>query len=94
MKFSASVVEGIKEFIRTILLGEIPVLIAVLAIVKAGINIDIGLFLIQWNVALAAFVAGTIGVIQTSGMSALDKWLHLEDVKTPLDLKSLDSLKK
>lgn len=94
MKFSEPVVEGIKQFIRTVFLGEIPVLIAVLAVIKGGINIDIGTFIIPWNIALAAFVAGTISVLQTSGMSALDKWIHLEDIKTPLDLTSLDSLKR
>lgn len=86
------VVEGIKELTRTFILGMIPVLVGVLAIIKAGINVELGTFIIQWNVALAVLVAGVIGVIQTAIMSGIDKWLHENDVKTPLDLRGLDRL--
>lgn len=87
------VLEGLKEFIRTFALGEIPVLIGVLAIVKSGIDIQVGGFRINGILALAVFANGTITVVQTSLMSAADKWLHKSDVKTVLDLEGMDSLK-
>lgn len=94
MNLSKPLVEAIKEFARTFILGEIMVLIAVLGIVKSGINVEIGTFVVQWNVALATFASSTIGVVMTALPSAVDKWLHEKDVKTPLDLKSFDALKK
>lgn len=36
-----------------------------------------------------AVTAGAIAVLR-----AIDKWLHASDVKSPLDLRSLDILKK
>lgn len=94
MKLSSPVLEGLKEFIRTVVLGEIPVLIGVLSIVKSGIDIEVGGFKVNGLLALAVFVSGTISVIQTALMSGLDKWLHKSDVKTVLDLTSMDTLKQ
>lgn len=82
--------ESLKEGLRTFLLGEIPVIIGVLAIIKSGINVELGTFIISWNVALASFIVGTIGVFQTALASAVDKWLHIKDIKTMFDLRGLD----
>lgn len=91
---SNELVEAVKEFLRTFMLGEIPVLSAILLFIKSGINVEVGTFNINWIVALAMLVSGTIGVFQTALMSAGDKWLHEKDVRTVLDLKGLDALKK
>lgn len=88
-----AVVEGLKEFIRTLLLGMLPVFGAVLLFIKSGINIEVGTFNINWMIAVAMLVSGFLGVFQTALMSAADKWLHKTGVETPLDLKALDSLK-
>ena len=94
MKLSKELTEAVKELIRTFILGEIPVLIAILGVIKSGIDTEVGGFFVKWILVLAILTAGTLGVLQTALMSALDKWLHEKDVKTPLDLKSLDILKK
>ena len=94
MNISNEIVEAIKEFLRTFMLGEIPVLSAILLFIKSGINVEVGTFNINWIVAAAMLASGTIGVFQTALMSAADKWLHEKDVRTVLDLKGLDVLKK
>lgn len=94
IKLSEPLLEAIKEFIRTFILGVIPIVGAVLLFIKAGIDTDNGTFNINWVGALAVLVAGVIGVVQTALMSAFDKWVHKNDIKTPLDLESLDSLKE
>lgn len=93
MKLSASAVEATKEFIRTMVLGEIPVIVAALGVIQVGIKTD-GTFDIKWMIVLAILAGESIGVLKTSLMSAADKWLHENDVKTPLDLKGMDTLKK
>lgn len=87
-------IEALKELTRTFILGMVPVLGGILLFIKSGINVEVGGFNINWMVALAMLVAGAIGTLQTALMSALDKWLHENDVKTVLDLKSFDSLTK
>lgn len=94
MNLSEPLVEAVKQFLRTIVLGMIPVIGAILLFIKSGINVEVGSFNINWAIALAMLVSGFISVVQTSLMSALDKWLHEKDIKTPLDLRSLDVLKK
>lgn len=91
---SNQLVEALKEFLRTIILGEIPILGGILLFIKSGIDITVGTFNINWMIALAMFVSGTIGVVQTALMSAADKWLHVNDVKTVLDLEGLNRLKQ
>lgn len=91
---SKAVVEALKEFIRTLVLGMIPVLVGALAIVKLGIDVEVGGFSIRWILVLAVLASGFVSVVQTALMSAGDKWLHSNDIKTILDLKSMDSLKK
>ncbi len=68
-------------------------LITVLGVVAAGINKELGLFLIQWNVAGAIFVAETIINIKLALASAADKYIHKSGVTTALDFNSLDKLK-
>lgn len=87
-------VEALKELLRTFVLGLIPVLILTLGVVVSGIDTEAGTFNIAWPVALAVFLAGAITVIQTSVMSALDKFMHKHNIDMPQDFKSLDSLKK
>lgn len=91
---SDQLVEALKEFIRTLILGMIPVASGVVLFIKSGIDVEVGTFNINWIIAWAMTVAGFLGVVQTSMMSALDKFLHESKVKTPLDLKPLDALKK
>lgn len=91
---SAAFVEALKQFLRTLVLGFIPILGGVLLFIKSGIDTDLGTFNIKWLIVLAMLASGMIGVIQTALMSGFDKWLHEKDVKTPLDLKSMDSLKE
>ena len=87
------VIAAIQEGLRTFLIASIFVLIGTLGIVKGGINVELGTFVIEWNLALAFAVSGTITNIQTALGSALDKFLHKIGVETPLDLKSLDKFK-
>jgi hypothetical protein len=94
MKLPEAVVEGIKEFIRTFILGMLIPIGAALGVIQAGINVELGTFLIQWNLALAVLASGAVGSLNTAIASAFDKWLHEKEIKTPLDLKSLDVLKK
>lgn len=94
MSFSQPVIEGFKEFVRTMILGLVPVVGAILLFIKSGINVEVGSFNINWMIALAMLVSGFIGVMQTAIMSAFDKWLHKIDVRTPLDLRGMDSLGK
>ncbi len=91
---SEAKVEALKQFIRTFILGEVWTIAAVLTVIATGINKELGTFMIPWNVALAIFVAETIVNLKTAITSGADKWLHTKDVSTPLDLRSLDSLKK
>lgn len=86
-------IEALKELIRTFILGELLVLIGVLGVIYSGINQQLGTFVIEWNVALAVLVGGSITNLQTALAAAVDKFLHEHDVKTPLDLRGLDSLK-
>lgn len=83
---SKEIAESIKTFIRTLVLGLIPVISAVLLFIKSGIDIEVGAFNINWIIALAILSSGFIGVVQTALMTAVDKWLHEKDVKTPLDM--------
>lgn len=87
-------VSSVQEGLRTFIIGEIFVVIAVLGIIKAGINVELGTFVIAWNVAGAVAASASIVNLQTAIGSALDKFLHKNDVSTPLDLKFMDSLKK
>lgn len=94
MSLSKPVIEGFKEFIRTMILGFVPVIGAILLFIKSGINVEVGSFNINWMIALAMLISGFIGIVQTAIMSGFDKWLHENDVKTPLDLRGMDSLGK
>lgn len=94
MKLSTQFVEALKEFLRTVVLGLVPALVASLGIIWNGIDTDAGTFDIAWNLVAAVFAANAIVVFQTSLMSALDKFLHKNKIETPLDFKSLDALKK
>lgn len=94
MKLSSATVEGIKEFFRTLILGMIIPIGSTIGIIKAGVNVDLGTFGIQWNLALAILVSGFLGSLQVALPKALDKWLHKNSVSTPLDLTRLDSLKE
>lgn len=87
-------VSAIQEFLRTLIIGEIFVLMEILGIIYLGINQELGTFIIQWNVALAVFVAQTVLLVKVSLGSALDEYLHKQGIQTPLDLQSLDALKK
>lgn len=89
-----SVVEALKELVRTFILGMIPVFITVLGVINTGIDVKVGGFSIQWILVLSVMTSGVISVIQTALMSAADKWLHENKVRTPLELKGMDSLKK
>lgn len=87
------IISAIQEGMRTFVIGEIFVLIAVLGVVKSGINTELGTFIIAWNVAGAVLASGSIVNLQTALGSAIDKFLHKSGVQTPLDFKSLDNLK-
>lgn len=87
-----ALLEGVKELIRTVILGMVIPVGAVLIVIKAGINVDLGTFLIPWNIAGAILASGFIGSLQTAIPSAVDKWLHKSDVKSPLDLRGLDTI--
>lgn len=89
---SKQLIEALKEFLRTFVLGQIPAVITTLGIIRFGINTDNGTFYIPWMVVLAVLAAATITNLQTALMAAADKWLHESDVKTVFDLKGLDSL--
>lgn len=90
---SKELVSALQEFLRTFLLGLFIPLGATLLVVKNGINIEVGGFDINWLLALSIFVSGVISSLQVAVMSAADKYLHKKGVETPLDFKSLDSLK-
>ena len=90
---SNALTEAIKEFIRTLLLGEIPAVIATLGAMKSGIDAELGTFVVEWTLVGAVFVSYTIVNVQTALVRALDKYIHKNGIKTPLDLTSLDSLK-
>lgn len=70
-----SLVEGIKEFLRTGIIAALPIIID--ALMQSEIN---------WHYVI-------IGVI-VAFLRAADKLLHENDVKSPLDMTSLDGLKK
>jgi len=91
---SKELTEAVKEFVRTFSIGEVLTIIGVLGIIAAGINKELGTFVIQWNVAGALLVADSIVNIKTALGRALDKWLHEKDVRSPFDLRGLDSLIK
>ncbi len=87
-------IEALKEFTRTFLLGIIPVLSGIILFIRSGINVEFGSFNINWAIVLAMLVAGALGVLQTAIMSAADKWIHEKDIKTVFDLTSFDKLGK
>lgn len=89
---SKQLVEALKEFIRTFVGGEILTLGEVIGVISMGINKELGTFGIQWNVAMAWLAVGTLANLKVGLTSAIDKWLHESDIKTPMDLKSLDTL--
>ena len=57
-------------------------LIAVIPLVIDGLMAEV----VNWR---AVGIAGAIALLR-----AVDKWAHQKDIETPLDLKSLDVLKK
>ena len=93
-KFQPQTVEAIKEFVRTLILGLIPAVVAALGVISTGISTETGVFNIPWGIVIAVLAVDVIAVTKTALMSAGDKWLHAHDVETVLDLTSLDSLTK
>jgi type IV secretory pathway VirB2 component (pilin) len=92
-RLSPEMLSAVQEFLRTLVLGEIFTFLAVITIIAAGINRELGTFVIEWNVALAVFVADTLVNLKTSIASAVDKYMHKSGVKTVLDFKGLDTFK-
>lgn len=92
-KLSPEFVSAVQEFLRTIAAGEILTLVTVLGIITAGINKELGTFMIEWNVAGAVFVAETIVVVKTALVKSVDKYIHKNGISTVLDIRALDSLK-
>ena len=90
MKLSEEAVGAIQEFLRTLVIGELFTLMAVLTIMASGINKELGTFVIEWNIALAVFVGDTLVNLKVALGSAIDKFLHKSGVETPLDMKALD----
>ena len=80
------ILEGLKEVIRTSVLGFVYYLLT-----------D-GVFqsFLAWafGAKLDPFVYSTLIGLGTAGLRGLDKWLHVKDVKTPLDLKVMDQMIK
>lgn len=87
-----ALLESAKEFVRTMGLGMLIPVGAALGVVKQGIDVELGTFLIQWNVSGAILVAGFVGALQVAIPSAVDKWLHKKNVETPFDLKIMDKM--
>jgi len=90
MKLSPEVVSAVQEFLRTLVIGELFTLMAVITIVVSGINRELGTFGIEWNIALAVFIADTLVNLKVALGSSIDKFLHKSGVETPLDMKVLD----
>ena len=87
-------IEALKELLRTFILGLIPPIVSVIYLIRDGINLETGEFNIAWVIVVAVLVSNALTVLGTAIMSALDKWLHENNVETPLDLKSLDKFAK
>lgn len=84
--------EALKEFVRTLILGLIPAVVAAIKIIQMGIDTETGSFAIQWGVAAAVLVSGALTVLQTAALKGVDKWLHQHGITTPLNLRSMDVL--
>lgn len=91
---SPNFVEAIKELLRTWALAIIAALVVAIGMVVQGISTSTGEFAINWPVVVAIVATGALTGLQTAIASAVDKFLHKSGVETPLDLESLDSLKK
>ncbi len=86
-------VSALQEFFRTFVLGMVVPVGAFLLVIKSGINIEVGGFVINWLLAWSVLASGAISALHTSLLSAVDKYLHKSGVETPLDFKGLDNLK-
>lgn len=86
-------ISAIQEFLRTWVLGIIPGLIGAIGVVIAGIDTEVGGVRINWILAGSILAVQTLSSLQTAIMSAVDKFIHKSGISTPLDFKSLDSLK-
>lgn len=87
-------VSAIQQFVRVVALGGVATLITVLGIISAGIDTELGTFIIRWNVVSAVAAVEMIAVVKVALASAVDKFLHESGIETPFDIKILDSLKK
>ena len=81
-----AILEGLKELIRTAVLGLISYLLTGQAL-QALLTSLFGAKLDPMQ------IAAVTGVL-TSVLKGLDKWLHEKDVESPLDLKGMDKLVK
>lgn len=79
-------VEGLKELVRTALMGGVSYLLT------GGVLQSIVTYFFSSRLSPEMIVILT-GLL-TSILSGLDKWNHKEGNKSPLDLKSMDVLKK
>lgn len=93
-EYKMAVLEGVKEFIRTFILGMVVPIGATLVIINNGINVVVGGFNINWLLAASILASGAVSALNTSFMSAIDKWAHKMEFKTPLDLTAMDKLVK
>lgn len=87
------IVSALQEGLRTFLIAEILTIVVVLGIIVAGINKELGTFVIEWNVALAVLVADTIINLRTGIARGIEKYLYKSGIDSPLNLKALDNLK-
>jgi hypothetical protein len=86
-------ISALQEGLRTFIIAEILTLVVVLGIVVAGINKELGTFLIEWNVALAVLVADTIINLRTAIARGVEKYIYKSGIDSPLNLKALEKLK-
>jgi len=87
------VISALQEGLRTFLISEIVTIVVVLGIIAAGINRELGTFLIEWNIALAVLVADSIINLRTGIARGVEKFLYKSGIDSPLNLTSLDNLK-
>lgn len=87
------IVSALQEGLRTFLIAEILTVVVVLGIIVAGINKELGTFVIEWNVALAVLVADSIINLRTGIARGIEKYLYKSGIDSPLNLKALDGLK-
>lgn len=73
-----SLKEALKEFARVMISGLVPVLSTLIMAIISGINTELGVISIKWNVLLSIGLVQVLTLIATALPKALDKYTFEE----------------